>query len=193
MTKPPLRGFSRMREWILIGGVALAAVAAGFGYNAWRTAPEAHAPPGAPTLAAVTLPDLEGQPQSLDQWRGKVLVVNFWATWCAPCREEIPIFVRLQDKYRERGLQFVGIAIDQPDRVRPYAQEMGMNFPILIGNLDAIDFGKTLGNRAGVLPFTVVFGRDGGIASREAGAVKEAKIEALLSALLAQVPPTSRN
>jgi thiol-disulfide isomerase/thioredoxin len=183
----------RTREWLLIGMVALAAAAAGFGYNAWRTAPVEHARNGEAALTGVTLPDLDGKAQSLGQWRGKVVVVNFWATWCAPCREEIPILVKLQAKYRDRGLQLVGIAIDQPDKVRPYATEMGMDFPILIGNLEAVDLTKVLGNRAGVLPFTVVLGRDGKIASREVGAVTEAKIEALLSALLAQIPATSRN
>ena len=64
-------------------------------------------------------PTSKGEPQALEQWRGKVLVVNFWATWCAPCREEIPIFVRLQEKYGARGLQFVGIAIDQPEQGAP--------------------------------------------------------------------------
>ena len=181
------------REWLAIVGVALAAAAGGFAYNVWRTAPEKHPRHGDSTIAAVTLPDLGGVPQSLGQWRGKVVVVNFWATWCAPCREEIPLLVRLQDKYRERGLQLVGIAIDQPDKVRPYAREMGMNFPILIGRVDAIDLTKSLGNRAGVLPFTVVLGRDGRVAGREVGIVKEAKIEALLASLLAEVSPTPGN
>src|SRR5687767_5345616 len=101
-------------------------------------------------IAEVTLPDLDGVPQALAQWRGKVVVVNFWATWCAPCREEIPLLVKLQARHRDRGLQLVGIAIDRPDKVRPYAKEMGMNFPILIGNLEAVDLAKVLGNRAGV-------------------------------------------
>jgi thiol-disulfide isomerase/thioredoxin len=183
----------RTREWLLIAVVALTAAAAGFGYNAWRTVSGEPVQNGEAAVTAVTLPDLDGKAQSLGQWRGKVVVVNFWATWCAPCREEIPILVRLQTKYRDRGLQLVGIAIDQPDKVRSYATEMGMNFPILIGNVEAIDLSKVLGNRAGVLPFTIVLGRDGKIASREIGAVKEANIEALVSTLLAQLPATSRN
>ncbi len=180
------------REWGPIVAVALVAAAGGFAYNVWRTAPDAHPQHGDSTVAEVTLPDLDGTPQALAQWRGQVVVVNFWATWCAPCREEIPLLVKLQAKYRDRGLQLVGIAIDQPDKVRPYAKEMGMNFPVLIGSVDAIALTKTLGNRAGVLPFTVVLGRDGKVASREVGLVKEAKIEALLVPLLAQLPPTSR-
>ena len=174
---------SRRREWSLIGLVAIAAAVAGYLYNTSRTAPEVHVQQGAATLAGARLPDLEGAPQGLDQWRGKVVVVNFWATWCAPCREEIPLLVKLQHKYRDRGLQIVGIAIDQPDKVRPYAAEMGMNFPILLAAADGIELTRELGNKAGVLPFTVVLGRDGKIASREIGVLKEPRIEALLSRL----------
>ena len=171
----------KLRDGLLIAVVAVLGAAAGFAYNAWRTAPEAG---GAAALAAVTLPDLEGRPQALDQWRGKVVVLNFWATWCAPCREEIPILVKLQKKYGAQGLQFVGIAVDQAEKVRPYAAEMGMNFPILIGNLDAIELTRTLGNRAGVLPFTVILARDGRIAGKEVGAAKEGLFEARLLPLL---------
>ena len=153
----------RLRDGLLIAAVAVIGAAAGFAYNAWRTAPGAG---GAAALAAVVLPDLEGRPQALDQWRGKVLVLNFWATWCAPCREEIPILVKLQKKYGAQGLQFVGIAIDHAEKVGPYAAEMGMNFPILIGSFDAIELTRRLGNRAGALPFTVIVTRDGRIASK---------------------------
>jgi thiol-disulfide isomerase/thioredoxin len=175
---------ARRREWLLIGLVALASAAAGYGYNAWRTAPRGEAAEGLAALKAMTLPDLHGKPQPLDQWRGKVVIVNFWATWCAPCREEIPLLMKFQEKYAERGLQLVGIAIDQPEKVRPYAAEMGMNFPALIGGVDMIETARLLGNRAGVLPFTVVLDRDGNIAAREIGMVKEAPMEALLSSLL---------
>ena len=172
------------REWILVVVVAIAAAAGGYTYNAWRTAPDEHSRGGAATLTAITLPDLEGKLQSLEQWRGQVMVVNFWATWCAPCREEIPLLMKLQEKYGARGLQLVGIAIDQPDKVRPYAAELGMNFPVLIGDFDAIELTRTLGNRAGVLPYTVIVDRNGAIAAREIGAVKEPKMEAILSPLL---------
>jgi thiol-disulfide isomerase/thioredoxin len=175
---------TRAREWGLIAAVALGAAAAGYAYNAWRTAPTAQAEQGLTALAAARLSDLDGMPQSLEQWRGKVIVVNFWATWCEPCREEIPLLVKLQQKYESQGLQLVGIAIDQPEKVRPYAAEMAMNFPVLIGAVDGIELMRLLGNRAGVLPYTVVLRRDGAIAAREIGAVKEPRMEALLSQLL---------
>jgi thiol-disulfide isomerase/thioredoxin len=177
----------RTRAWLLLGVVAIAAAAAGYAYQAWRSAAQplsAARDESVAQLMATQLPDLENRPQSIGQWRGKVVVVNFWATWCAPCREEIPIFVRLQDKFRERGLQFVGIAIDRPDNVRPYAAELGMNFPVLIGGIDAIDLTRALGNRAAVLPYTVVVDREGRVAAVEVGAAKESKLSALLASLL---------
>jgi thiol-disulfide isomerase/thioredoxin len=175
------------RDWVLIAVVAVAAAAAGYGYNAWRMASHATPTPGAAAaIASIRLPDLGGTPQALTQWRGKVVVLNFWATWCAPCREEIPLFVKLQKQYGAQGLQFVGVAIDQPEKVKAYATELGMNFPILIGGVEAIDLTRTLGNRASVLPFTVILGRDGGIVSSEIGAAKQAKLEPALIALLSK-------
>jgi thiol-disulfide isomerase/thioredoxin len=132
------------------------------------------------------LPDLGGTPQALTQWRGKVVVLNFWATWCAPCREEIPLFVKLQNQYGAQGLQFVGVAIDQPEKVKPYAAELGMNFPILIGGVEAIDLTRTLGNRASVLPFTVIVGRDGRIVASEIGVMHRAKLEPVLVSQLSK-------
>src|SRR5829696_5684301 len=139
---------SRRREWLVLVMVAVFAAAAGYAYNAWRTgsgAPAAAAPDGLAALMSTRLPDMDGQAQRLDQWQGKVVVVNFWATWCAPCREEIPLFVKLQKQYGDRGLQFVGIAVDEPAKVKPFAAELGMNFPVLVGGAELIDLTRKLG------------------------------------------------
>jgi thiol-disulfide isomerase/thioredoxin len=143
-----------------------------------------------PTAAAATglmtarLPDLQGRPRSLEQWRGNVLVVNFWATWCAPCREEIPALIKVQDKLGPKGLQVVGIAVDQDDKVRPYAAEMKINYPILVGDLEAIDLARQAGNRLGGLPFTVVFDRKGAAVHSQLGGINEQKLMALIQPLL---------
>jgi len=98
----------RLRHWALLGAAGAVALAAGLGFALWdRT------PPDASALLALSLPDTNGTSQSLGQWRGKVLVVNYWATWCGPCREEMPEFVRAQRDLGPKGLQIVGIAIDQ--------------------------------------------------------------------------------
>jgi thiol-disulfide isomerase/thioredoxin len=125
-----------------------------------------------------------GREQALEQWRGKVLVVNFWATWCAPCREEIPDFVRLQDELGAKGLQFVGIAIDQADKVGQFQKEFSINYPLLIGGYGAIELSRALGNRLGALPFTALVGRDGDVAYVHMGPLKEAQLRALANKLL---------
>ena len=104
-----------------VAGLALAALAAGiyFGSGVPRDPPSA--------LLELALPDVDGREQRLDQWKGKVLVVNFWATWCEPCRKEMPEFVKAQAAFVAKGLQFVGIAIDQPEKIRQFSQELSLN------------------------------------------------------------------
>jgi thiol-disulfide isomerase/thioredoxin len=172
------------REWLVTAGVAVAAGAAGFAVNAWRTTPEPAGDADNQALLDLRLPDLEERARAIGDFRGKVVVVNFWATWCAPCREEIPLFVKLQSQYAARGLQFIGIAIDTPAKVKPFAAEFAMNFPVLIGGVEVIDLSRRLGNRAGVLPFTVVLGRDGRIKASAVGVAKPEKLEPLLTGLL---------
>ena len=136
-------------------------------------------------LLDLVLPDLAGREQPLAQWRGKVLVVNFWATWCGPCREEMPHFVRAQAEHGGNGLQFVGIAVDQADKVREFAEQLGINYPLLLGGYGAIELSRTLGNSVGALPFTIIVDRQGELAWSHLGAVKEPQFSALVAKLLA--------
>jgi len=169
----------RLRHWVLIGVAGAIALAAGLGFALWdRT------PPDASALLALSLPDTDGTSQSLGQWRGKVLVVNYWATWCGPCREEMPEFVRAQRDLGPNGLQVVGIAIDQPVKVAQFAKELGLNYPALIGGYDAVDIAKPLGNRLAALPFTVVLDRQGQVAHTQLGPLKPAQFRAIVGALL---------
>jgi len=139
---------------------------------------------GVAGLMAAQLPDTKGQRQALEQWRGQVLVVNFWATWCTPCRQEIPEFIKVQEKWASRGVQVVGIAVDDDDKVRPYAAQLKINYPILIAGLDGIELARQAGNRLGGLPFTVILNRKGGLAHTQLGGVNEQKLEALVQPLL---------
>jgi thiol-disulfide isomerase/thioredoxin len=173
---------TRARTLALFAAVAVAAAAAGAAYHLWwRNGLDDTV---AAQVYAARLPDLKGTPQPLEQWRGRVLVVNFWATWCAPCREEIPGFVRLQARHGGRGLQFVGIAIDQPDKVAEFAREFRINYPLLMGGLETMELLRQAGNRAGVLPYTLVLDRGGRVVSREPGGLKEPRLEGLVEPLL---------
>lgn len=173
----------RAAQIALIGVTAALAAAAGYGFHAWRL-DRAGTAAAAETVLEARLPDLEGRQQALSQWRGKVLVVNFWATWCAPCREEIPVFVRLQEQYGPAGVQFVGIAIDQREKVRDFARDFGINYPVLVGQFDTIELSRRAGNRVGALPYTVIIGRNGNTVAQHLGILRENPLLALLKSAI---------
>lgn len=130
--------------------------------------------------------DLDGRATPLANWRGKLLVVNFWATWCPPCLREIPAFMDLQARHAERGLQFIGIALDEPAAVAPFVAEKDVNYPVLVGNEVVVRFMQALGNEIGGLPYTAVLSPDGQVLETHQGeweaAAAAAAIEAHLSA-----------
>ena len=136
-----------------------------------------------PMLEA-SLPDLSGVSRQIGHWKGKVMVVNFWATWCPPCLEEIPHFVRLQERFGDQGLQFVGIAIDEVDKVRAFARKYAINYPIMIGQADAIELSRTAGNKAGGLPYTLILDRSGEVVSQHYGGLDEQTLMPIFEKLL---------
>ena len=128
-----------------------------------------------------TLPDLDGRPRRPEEWAGKVLVVNFWATWCAPCREEIPLLIDLERRRPE--VRVIGIAIDRADAVRAFAEELGIRYPILLDDVRGTTM-RRYGNRFGALPFTVVAGRDGVVAYVRLGVLEPGELDTVTAALL---------
>jgi thiol-disulfide isomerase/thioredoxin len=166
-------------RWAVVAGVALAGLAAGlyFSPGVPRDSPAA-------SLLGLALPDIDGHEQRLDQWKGKVLVVNFWATWCEPCREEMPEFVKAQAALGGKGLQFVGIAIDQPDKIRQFSRELKLNYPSLVGGYGALELSKSFGNNFMALPFTVIVDREGRVAYGQMGPLKPGKLDAIVGQLL---------
>jgi thiol-disulfide isomerase/thioredoxin len=172
---------SRLYVWLAAAGVIalVTGIAAGI-FLRQATQPRLD---GA-SLLAITLPDPDGNPQSLGQWRGKVIVVNFWATWCAPCREEMPLFVKAQAEHGASGVQFVGIAVDDAGKAKQFAQEIGLNYPTLIGGYGAMELSKTLGNTIMALPFTVVVDRSGQVLLNHLGPVKAPQLDQILKQAL---------
>lgn len=160
--------------------LALVALAAGIWLAQSRYAPQV---PTASTEALWQLgfPDVQGRPQALSHWRGKVLVLNFWASWCAPCREEIPDFVGLRAQYQPQGVEFVGLAIDNQTNVAQFLQRQPVSYPILIGEGAASNLARQLGNPSGALPYTIVLDRDGNIVLKHLGRLPRATLEAALS------------
>jgi len=135
-------------------------------------------------LPEFSFEDLHGQVRRNRDWPGQVLIVNFWATWCPPCRAETPGFIALQDKFRDRKVQFVGIAVDEKVLVAEFAEALGVNYPMLLGDIDAVELSRKIGNRFGGLPFTVVIDREGNIQHRQPGEMKQDELEPIIERLL---------
>ncbi|MFA4968388.1 MAG: TlpA disulfide reductase family protein [Sulfuritalea sp.] len=164
--------------WLALAGGALLAAIIGHRLGVFGKSAET-LPPTTPAIPIfdLVLTDLKGQPQSLGQWRGKVLIVNYWATWCHPCREEMPGFSRLQDKYRDKGVQFVGISIDTAAKIVEFQGKTPVVYPLLIGDMDVMESSAKLGNTRQALPFTAVFDKQGRLFSTKLGRVAEAELE----------------
>jgi peroxiredoxin len=129
------------------------------------------APPHHPipeTVPSVTLPGMDGKPRSLADFRGQPLLINFWATWCEPCRREIPLLERLRHARSATHLEIVGIAIDSPDAVRQYASTHGMDYPVLVGEQGGLDAVTAFGMDT-VLPFSVFADREGRVVTLKVG------------------------
>ena len=115
----------------------------------------------------------DGQPQPMSKFRGKPLLLNFWATWCPPCIEELPLLDAFYHEHKGKGWQVLGLAVDQPSAVRKWLQAKPLSFPVGMAGFSGTDLSKTLGNLAGSLPFTVVLGASGALLHRKTGKVSK--------------------
>lgn len=165
----------KRRTALLYGGAALLAGATGVGTAWWRSGghaaggPKGAAETSAAAFWALTLDSPEGVPMLMQQFAGKPLLLNFWATWCPPCVEELPLLSQFQEKQRSRGWQVLGLAVDQPSAVRAWLARSPLTFPVAMAGLAGTDLSKQLGNLTGGLPFSVVLGPDGALLHRKAG------------------------
>lgn len=171
----------RRRNTLILIGVAAAAAGAGFlaGPGILQRGPGETA-----ALRAARFLDLNGKARTLADWQGKILIVNFWATWCAPCLEEIPILVAVREVFASAGVEIVGIAVDVESKIVEFAKRLSISYPILIGDAGGLDLMRQLGNTAGGLPYTVFLDRDAAPVRHKLGALKRQEIEATLRQLL---------
>ncbi len=162
--------------------VALMAIAAGYKLQQHvQTNPTAIS---SNELLAFGFPDINGQMQSVQQWQGKILLINFWATWCAPCLKEIPEFIHWQQEYRDRNVQFVGIAIDDRQAVAGYMRGAPINYPILIAGDAGSLLSRQLGNIINAVPFTVIINPQGQILHRQPGELSKQQFLTIVRPLL---------
>lgn len=170
------------REWQIAVVLVLALIAGSVGLvigNRTSAVADSRARLGA--LLSLRLPDVSGREVSLDRWRGRVIVANFWATWCPPCLEEIPAFERVSRKYTD--VQFVGISIDSADNVRDFAARNAVTYPLLIASADTLGVTSKLGNPTQGLPFTVIIDHSGAARKVKLGRLSEADLDATLAGL----------
>ncbi len=174
--------------------VGIAGLAGGFWLQHATRSPAPLPPSAAGSEAATTitgtarpsfsLRDLNGKQHDIAQWDNHVVLLNFWATWCPPCRREIPALIDLQNKFGNQGLQVVGVAIDQPQLVEEFRDTAEMNYPVLVGESEALAVSKAYGNVYGQLPYSVVIARDGTIREVHRGELTKTTAESLLKPLL---------
>ncbi|TWO68841.1 TlpA family protein disulfide reductase [Caenimonas sedimenti] len=162
----------------MTGAVAAGAVAAGAGVAWWRLQPGAADDAAVQALWALSFQTPQGTALPLAAMRGRPLLMNFWATWCPPCVEEMPLLDGFFRQHSPKGWQVVGLAIDQPSAVRTFLARRPVTFPIGMAGLEGTELTKQLGNLTGGLPFTVVFGPDGAVRQRRMGRVSEADLAA---------------
>ena len=182
-----------MKNYFLFGIALIISAAAGFGLQrAFMSNNQQDLPVVMAEVASIVgtprpefaMKDIENEMRNIKEWDGKVVLVNFWATWCPPCKKEIPAFMALQEKYQNKGFQIIGIAIDDEDSVKDYVDTMGMNYPVMASEIEAMDLARRYGSRINALPFSAFIGRDGKIAFTKSGELSKAKAEEIINKLL---------
>ncbi len=159
----------------LLGGLLAAAIAAFAGFFSYQYWHRQNAP--VPDLALI---DLDGKPHRLSEFRGKLTLVNFWASWCAPCIQEIPMLVKAQSQYASRGLQVIGPAMDSRQPVLDAMKRLAINYPVFGAEGEVTAAMDALGDDGGVLPYSVLISPDGKIVERVTGGLSQARLQAML-------------
>ena len=179
-----------MSRIMLIFGVALLALMAGALFYAAKIPVEAPAPatPEPRQLEVVThpafaLPDMEGTEREFAEWDGSHRLINFWATWCAPCRREIPLLKAFQDEHGENGFQVLGIAVDYPEEVTKYAETAEFNYPVLVGQQEAMAVAESSGIEFIGMPFTMFVTRDGEYVGAYIGELHQSHLDDIVNIL----------
>lgn len=163
-----------MNRRLVLGGVAAAAAAAGAGFAWWRLKVDDTPLPA--DFWSLRFERPEGGELALAALRSRPLLINFWATWCAPCLRELPLLNQFQRDHGPAGWQVIGLAVDGPTPVREFLAKRPLAFPVGMAGLDGTELARALGNQAGGLPFSVLLDRAGAVRDRKLGALAEADL-----------------
>jgi thiol-disulfide isomerase/thioredoxin len=172
------------RQWISIAGISLLALLAGVVTSQWIYKTGLASDPAIKAFFANPWQTADGKPVDTTQWQGKVLVVNFWASWCPPCVEEMPTLDKLQAEFKSQNVLFVGIGIDSPSNIRQFLEMTPVSYPIVIGGLEGSNLSKQMGNSQGALPYTIIINSQGKSTSSKLGKISEEELRKSIKSAL---------
>lgn len=161
--------------------ILFSAIGLYFGIKRFQPAPPADTAVGA--MMQLSMTDANGKQRKMSEWKGKILLVNFWAPWCPPCVAEMPELAALQHEMNDKNLQIVGIGIDSPDNIRQFAKKHEITYPLLLGGLEGTELSRQFGNESGGLPFTLLIAPDGTVRQSYMGRLNLEKVHADLTSL----------
>jgi thiol-disulfide isomerase/thioredoxin len=172
----------------ILAGVAVVALVAGVVVAQFLQQPATESrsavAPISGRVVEFSLPDTDGKMRNINEWQGKTIVLNFWATWCPPCREEIPLLVDTHEKFKKDGVVVIGVAIDKKEDITHFVDSFFINYPVLINEQENTRLMAQYGNRIATLPYSVIIDRNGTIVARRAGAFHGKELSDLLVKIL---------
>ena len=172
------------RQWLIIVVISLLALLGGTLTSQWISKTGLASEPSIKAFFANSWQSPDGKPANSGEWQGKVLVANFWASWCPPCVEEMPTLDLLQQEFLQQNVLFVGIGIDSPSNIREFLKSTPVSYPIVIGGLEGSNLSKQMGNTQGALPYTVIINSKGKAIYTKLGKISEEELrKAIKSAL----------
>ncbi|MEN9759876.1 MAG: Thiol-disulfide isomerase and thioredoxin [Pseudomonadota bacterium] len=164
----------------LFAAIALIATIVGVAVGLWRVSPNPSVAP-AGWIFDLRFPNPSGEPIALEQVRGDLTVVNFWATWCPPCVEEMPELSRIHTEMSSKNIKVIGLAVDSPSNVREFTQKNTFSYPLLVTGGSGTELAKKLGNAIDALPYTVLIDQKGNVLKQKAGRIREEELRAWIA------------
>ena len=172
------------RQWIIIVAISFLALLGGVLTSQWITKTGLASEPSIKAFFANNWQSPDGKTVETQNWQGKVLVVNFWASWCPPCVEEMPSLDKLQKEFLQQNVLFVGIGIDSSSNIREFLSKTPVSYPIVIGGLEGSNLSKQMGNSQGALPYTVIINAKGKSTYSKLGKINEEDVRSAIKSAL---------
>ena len=172
------------RQWIMISGIGLLALLAGIFSSQWISQTGIASDPSVKAFFANSWQSPDGKTVNSENWQQKVLIVNFWASWCPPCVEEMPTLDKISQEYASKNVLIVGIGIDSPSNIREFLEKTPVSYPIVIGGLDGSNLSKQMGNTQGALPYTIIINSKGKSIYTKLGEISEEELRKAINSAI---------